>query len=679
MSWYPYNRYRNYGDDDQEDLLDLGTENNGKIGLSNIGNTCFMNSALQCIFHNVLLKAYFMHLRAEENINEKNPLGTKGALFKEILKLFRSYYRSKSSRIVPSSFKNVLGNNNSIFEGYQQHDSQEFWSYVIDMIHEDSNRILTKPYVENLEGNGKEEEYDLARKSWINFLKRNYSVITQNCIGQFKSRVDCITEGCNNTSITFDPFTIVSLSIPNIQTQAFDYVVIPVDDFRVLVEKTFSVKSGRNLQDMPVEKVVEGLAKILEKNPKHLRMCHFNKKGYAHIYKENDTIAEVQERKGYDVGPKLVLSLIELNDNDIKIADEENKVSVCFLSRNETSDIEDKPKYDSWDFYRRRNDDEDIITSFFYLRPKDTVRDLHIAILRKVAVLTNLIEENNVENRDQEFFKRLWNRIEIDEPYKTRFFYIKSGDKLLSRNLLNEPIENVLEIRDGKVDLKVFLRSKDYTTVEVNLTQKIEYNYSYYHNSTGRRESEFEAENTKDFSSDISIQKLFRKFEDTEILDEKNAWKCPKCKKEVRAKKSMKIYKAPNMLTVHFKKIKGYHNKNSVVEFPTILDIGEYVISKENIDDYQIKMEEFMNENDRNYYKESGKNESIEPVLEFGKGLKYKLYGIVNHSGSQNFGHYTSTCKVNNEWVDFNDSSASETSEDRLVSDEAYILFYQRI
>lgn len=52
---------------------------------------------------------------------------------------------------------------------------------------------------------------------------------------------------------------------------------------------------------------------------------------------------------------------------------------------------------------------------------------------------------------------------------------------------------------------------------------------------------------------------------------------------------------------------------------------------------------------------------------------------IVNHSGSQNFGHYTADCLVGNQWVSFNDSSAYKTSKDRLVTKQAYILFYEKI
>jgi len=60
---------------------------------------------------------------------------------------------------------------------------------------------------------------------------------------------------------------------------------------------------------------------------------------------------------------------------------------------------------------------------------------------------------------------------------------------------------------------------------------------------------------------------------------------------------------------------------------------------------------------------------------------RYNLFGIVDHMGSLNGGHYTAKCKNsdNRRWYEFNDSSVHEISVHfPLSSSSAYILFYAR-
>lgn len=52
----------------------------------------------------------------------------------------------------------------------------------------------------------------MAKESWLAYTQRNQSIIVDNLTGQYKSKVVC--PDCKKESITFDPFTTVTLPIP---------------------------------------------------------------------------------------------------------------------------------------------------------------------------------------------------------------------------------------------------------------------------------------------------------------------------------------------------------------------------------------------------------------------------------------------------------------------------------
>jgi len=244
--------------DDDTDLsgYKIGPNSNfGVTGLQNLGNTCFMNSGLQCLNNTALLAKFFLDDHYAKDINEVNPLGMKGKFAKTFAKFIKMTWCGSDSAISPSFLKKVIGKYHSAFAGYSQQDSQELITAVLDGLHEDLNRVKKKPYVESKTGTDPNDN-SMSEAGWYNHLARNQSIIVDLMHGQYKSVVKC--PKCNKFSVTFDPFSTISLPVPapKERTISFYYVPYNLSKKPIKCSLSFPKKSTIN-------QVRERIAKLL--------------------------------------------------------------------------------------------------------------------------------------------------------------------------------------------------------------------------------------------------------------------------------------------------------------------------------------------------------------------------------------------------------------------------------
>jgi hypothetical protein len=208
----------------------------GLVGLSNLGNTCFMNSILQCLSNTVALRDYFISRQFEADRNETNPLGMRGKLADAFFNLLNTMWTTPdAAEVSPRAFKTAIAQFKPEFAGFQQHDSQEFLSFLLDGLHEDLNRVKQKPYVEKVEANGRPDP-EVAAESWEAHKLRNDSHINDMCTGMFKSTVVCPEESCGYMSVTFDPFMCAQLPLqtgPQLDHDVTVFMQDPTDWSRV--------------------------------------------------------------------------------------------------------------------------------------------------------------------------------------------------------------------------------------------------------------------------------------------------------------------------------------------------------------------------------------------------------------------------------------------------------------
>ena len=138
----------------------------------------------------------------------------------------------------------------------------------------------------------------------------------------------------------------------------------------------------------------------------------------------------------------------------------------------------------------------------------------------------------------------------------------------------------------------------------------------------------------------VTLEQSLELFSAVEILCDENAWECPTCKKKTKSLQQIGLWKLPQIFLIHLKRFNGIQKIRYEIQFPARMVIQEPCSSEMK---------------------------------------QYELYGIVNHQGELNFGHYTSFVRIIDNWFFVNDTQVGAVQFGEILkSDQPYILFYIR-
>ena len=125
----------------------------GGCGLVDLGDSGYVNSAVQCIGYLPLLRAYLLsgQYKISGDLNIGHQSGAGATLLEEFVSLLRHMWSATANVVSPSRLFEHIGKSNLLFQSTEKQDAKAFLDFFLNSIHEDSNRVRKKPYVERLD------------------------------------------------------------------------------------------------------------------------------------------------------------------------------------------------------------------------------------------------------------------------------------------------------------------------------------------------------------------------------------------------------------------------------------------------------------------------------------------------------------------------------------------------
>ena len=592
----------------------------GLCGLMNLGNTCFMNSALQCMSNTPALTEFFLSDKYLKEINTENPLGMQGQIAKTYGDLIKAMWSGNHPCLAPRDFKSAVGRFAPQFSGFQQQDCQELMAFLLDGLHEDLNRITVKPYIEINSGIETRPDAVVAAESWSNYKKRNDSVIIDTFHGLLKSTLVC--PDCELVSVTFDPFCYLSLPLPVKRERPINLTFFPAVASSEIEGNSDSLAAESNhvmKQPIRVEKLMVPKVGIASD------ICQ----AVAKVINENKNL-----NNGYTVDPERLIVADVYNHRFQKLYSNLDSYAINLDDIHVYETLEDKVPIPVYLREVKGRDNRSLFGQPMIINVEEpiTYETVYDSVYSQVSKFFKMPSDDGEEQEDETTESDTDEGIVSSDEMFTLCHVNSYGTVSQDRLDRSKPLKASARMYLS-ADFKPSVVKRYDSDREESLCKKI----NLIKSTSGR--------------TSVNLDDCIKQFTTTEKLGSDDPWFCPRCKKHQEATKKFDLWNLPKVLMIHLKRFsysRFWRDKlDIVVDYPLYgLNMSPFVINHSNKDQEKL----------------------------------YDLCAVANHYGGLGGGHYTAYGKNKDSglWHYFDDSNVTAVTEESVVTKAGYVLFYLR-
>jgi len=206
-------------------------DSRGQLGLANVGNSCFLNSTVQCLAGTSKLREYFSQSaklkdgriihKFEKDLQLSKPTKDnktegKSKLTRYWALLLKSLWTAERKRINPLPFYQQLAivadeSNKELSFGGTQNDFQEFLILLLEALHDSVSRETNMSVI----GEDKNDMDRVDRMAYDNYIinfEKDYSIFVELFTGQIHTKTTGMA--CGHSSEICDPIQFFPIVVP---------------------------------------------------------------------------------------------------------------------------------------------------------------------------------------------------------------------------------------------------------------------------------------------------------------------------------------------------------------------------------------------------------------------------------------------------------------------------------